>query len=129
MYQLPTICLLPYSQCLPSLPQWYRKLLRTSFHVVLGEQVTDAIIFQFTRYEAAHVDLFEVSPWEGTLFGICMILNISALTLSWVHLFDILQQEREALAAQEEVGTLEEAAASGMHMMSFPLVQLLFDVR
>ena len=49
------------------------------------------------------MDLFEISPWEGTLLGVCMIVNISALVLSWVYLFDILQQEREALAAQEEV--------------------------
>jgi hypothetical protein len=73
-----------------------------SFTVFL--QITDFIYFRVTRYTVFDTDFFDMESWEATLWFFCTLINVCALVMSWVYTFDILQQETEALAAQEQVG-------------------------
>lgn len=88
------------------------------FLAIRHPQITDYIYFQVTRYTVFDTDFFDMESWEATLWFFCTLINVCALVMSWVYTFDILQQETEALAAQEQVGGQKPAGCPPSQALS-----------
>jgi hypothetical protein len=92
--------------------------LRAFSVAVRHPQITDYIYFQVTRYTVFDTDFFDMESWEATLWFFCTLINVCALVMSWVYTFDILQQETEALAAQEQVGGQRHAVSPPLQALA-----------
>eukprot|EP00877_Chromochloris_zofingiensis_P006333 jgi/Chrzof1/1953/Cz10g27200.t1 len=71
--------------------------------IFITSVITDFIYFYFHDDDTANdeVAFDRMMPWERALWFVCTLVNIAALMLCLVYIFDILQQESDAIEEQE----------------------------
>lgn len=67
-------------------------------------QITDYINFHVFESTTDQIRLLEMAGWEQGLWFVCTFLNLAAFGFWVVYMFEIIQQEVDAIKAQQEVG-------------------------